>query len=340
MGRPESAITDAPNGYLLLKRNLYERPNHMGYTGIKDNAGRYSREVALKHEDHYGLGHVVHESVAPDFTSACFEDLARNHLQAKLDEAKTALLTVNSQIQGAALAFKALKEENADLKAQVTDLEKKVYVPGVWRCAKCNFTLLQSNLNASNGTVTARDEPGAKCPNDGAPMWRTSWKDYATEQAEMAERVVMEKLAADKFTCRTCEDAQWVCESHMDKPWGGISSSATACKCGAGAPCPCCQWDMAIAGLRSELEHSTKWPENLTPELSDILSRPNFSFIGLSQLYRAGGINLKERAENEQAFFMHKMLSFWFSHGAGWKDAMQVEIDAVLDQIKTAEPQS
>ena len=61
------------------------------------------------------------------------------------------------------------------------------YIPGVFRCAKCNFRLVQSNLNAADGTVTARDNAGEKCPNCSVPLWRVSWKDEAQENMEIAE---------------------------------------------------------------------------------------------------------------------------------------------------------
>ena len=51
------------------------------------------------------------------------------------------------------------------------------------------------------------------------------------------------------MTCRNCLGVDWVCENHSDRPWGGMSSSPTACECGAGAPCPCCCFEMAAAGL-------------------------------------------------------------------------------------------
>lgn len=63
----------------------------------------------------------------------------------------------------------------------------KTYIPGVWRCAKCNFRLVQSNLNARDGTVTPRDEPGEPCPNCKRPLWRVSWKDEAQENLALAE---------------------------------------------------------------------------------------------------------------------------------------------------------
>lgn len=59
-----------------------------------------------------------------------------------------------------------------DFEAELPRLEGLVYVPGVWRCAKCDFRLIQSNLNANTGTVTARDTPGDKCPNFGMGFTR------------------------------------------------------------------------------------------------------------------------------------------------------------------------
>ena len=60
--------------------------------------------------------------------------------------------------------------------------EALVYVPGFWKCAKCNFVLQQSNLNAHDGTVTPRDEPGDRCPNCASPLWRVSWKEEAADR--------------------------------------------------------------------------------------------------------------------------------------------------------------
>lgn len=56
-----------------------------------------------------------------------------------------------------------------------------VYVPGLWRCPKCKFELQQMSLNAQDGTVTARDAPGEKCPNCHVPMWRVSERDARQE---------------------------------------------------------------------------------------------------------------------------------------------------------------
>lgn len=75
-----------------------------------------------------------------------------------------------------------------------------LHVPGMWRCAKCSFVLVQSNLNADDGTVTTRDEAGATCPNDGAPLWRVSWRDHAEEMAQRAEGLVDAIAALEPFS--------------------------------------------------------------------------------------------------------------------------------------------
>lgn len=40
------------------------------------------------------------------------------------------------------------------------------------------------------------------------------------------------------YKCLCCKDTGWVCENHLDKPWGetGVEGS---CNCGAGTNCSC-----------------------------------------------------------------------------------------------------
>lgn len=66
--------------------------------------------------------------------------------------------------------------------------EALAYASGRWKCAKCDFTLLQANLNTATGTVTARDQAGDKCPNCASPLWRVSWRTEAEENMEIAEQ--------------------------------------------------------------------------------------------------------------------------------------------------------
>lgn len=81
---------------------------------------------------------------------------------------------------------------------QIAHLESLVYCPGIWRCVKCDFRLIQSNLNANTGTVTARNDPGDKCPNCGSPLWRVSERQERIEAMEIAEQQFGRADAAEK----------------------------------------------------------------------------------------------------------------------------------------------
>jgi hypothetical protein len=89
--------------------------------------------------------------------------------------------------------------------ARADAAEKLVYVPGVWVCPKCKFQLVQSNLNASTGSVTARDEPDEKCPNCATPLWRTTYRDEYKHWAEGYETLLVERTlpAEQKITALT-----------------------------------------------------------------------------------------------------------------------------------------
>lgn len=83
---------------------------------------------------------------------------------------------------------------------------------------------------------------------------------------------------------------------------------------------------LAAAEARAKAAEEERWPERLTETLRDILGRPCFMFIDLARLYRDAGLEIPTRAEDEQAFFLHRLLSFWFQHKDGWRDAAQSEV--------------
>lgn len=85
--------------FLLMKRGLYYRPNAMGYTGIKDHAGRYTKAEAESHADPVSGVTAVAASDAPDFSPACFDDLARAHLDKKLAQVTRELSALRAQPQ-------------------------------------------------------------------------------------------------------------------------------------------------------------------------------------------------------------------------------------------------
>lgn len=98
------------------------------------------------------------------------------------------------------MAEKALRRATEALaaeKARGDKAEADIYQPGVWRCAKCGFRLVQSNLNANSGAVTARNDPGDKCPNDGSPLWRVTWRDDAEAATKWGVEQFDKRVAAE-----------------------------------------------------------------------------------------------------------------------------------------------
>ena len=84
--------------YVLLKRDLYENPEHMGYTGIRDKAGTWDETYVRRHDliikekysptvhGHYALPFAA----APEFTKTSFHDLNEAHLKSKIEEFRAA----------------------------------------------------------------------------------------------------------------------------------------------------------------------------------------------------------------------------------------------------------
>jgi hypothetical protein len=60
------------------------------------------------------------------------------------------------------------------------------YVPGVWRCPRCHFTLHRHTISAQTGeiAVDTRDERPL-CPNEGTPLRRVTWREDAEETAAL-----------------------------------------------------------------------------------------------------------------------------------------------------------
>jgi hypothetical protein len=94
------------NAWLIVKRDLYYMPNGMGYTGVRDHAGRYSYEEARQHvrdpEDGVAVT-MIRLADAPEFSKGCWDDLARKHLQKQRDAMRDALARVVQLIDAAGL---------------------------------------------------------------------------------------------------------------------------------------------------------------------------------------------------------------------------------------------
>lgn len=99
-------MTDAPEPmFLMLKRDLYECPDHCGYTGVKDRAGRYTlADVATSigpdkytplNEEHY----FIKEEDAPEYTHKCFWDVREAHLKEKIEALTTEIKRCHERLE-------------------------------------------------------------------------------------------------------------------------------------------------------------------------------------------------------------------------------------------------
>ena len=75
----------------------------------------------------------------------------------------------------------------------------------------------------------------------------------------------------------------------------------------------------------------------MTPELAAILGTMCFETINLAKILRSAGQDIKTRAEDEQAAVLHWMLSLWFKHGEGWRQAAAQEVMRIKDAAIAAQ---
>ncbi|WP_321895973.1 hypothetical protein [Paraburkholderia heleia] len=78
-----------------------------------------------------------------------------------------------------------------------------------------------------------------------------------------------------------------------------------------------------VRAARSALEAGPlpTYPDELTTELREVLGWMCFQCISIAQLMREAGIDVKKRAEDEQAHVLHWMVKLVLRHGADWRKA-------------------
>lgn len=69
--------------YLLVKRGLYYGPDNMGYTGVKERAGRYTQADADFYADDDQVTAIL-EDEAPMFAPACWNEVKVEYLLAQI----------------------------------------------------------------------------------------------------------------------------------------------------------------------------------------------------------------------------------------------------------------
>lgn len=136
-----------------------------------------------------------------------------------------------------ARALLALADENERL-------EKLVYVPGLWKCAKCKCVVMTNTLHVPYGAMSANNSP-QQCPNDCGPMWRVTERaagnevvdrmDAQAERLKDLDRALNERdlfinpdamdQAADEIDCGGATDGCGHCWQEWDTGAGGCRKS-------------------------------------------------------------------------------------------------------------------
>jgi hypothetical protein len=79
------------------------------------------------------------------------------------------------------------------------------------------------------------------------------------------------------------------------------------------------------------------FPRELTPEIRDVLSIMCFEAGPIAHAFRESGrAEIKTRAEDEQAFVLHWLLTFALEHGAEWRKRASAALAPVIDEAKAA----
>lgn len=137
------------DGYLIMKRGLYYRPNSCGYTGIRDNAGRYTLAEAQEHADPISGVTFVHESEAEEFSDACYDNLARDHLRAQVTDLRQRLQAAEERAEKVEGAWSWLAS-NTNLELDHRYLDEDDH-GGTWQVHRVN-----GNVNDREWTLVAQ----------------------------------------------------------------------------------------------------------------------------------------------------------------------------------------
>lgn len=97
--------------------------------------------------------------------------------------------------------YERLKRELTVLHSEVERLERLVYVPGVFQCAKCKMVLVSTTLNVTDGTAKANTEP-QPCPNGCGPLWRRTERDAGNELCDRLDKEHDARVAASALAAQ------------------------------------------------------------------------------------------------------------------------------------------
>lgn len=116
--------------------------------------------------------------------------------------------------------------------------------------------------------------------------------------------------------------------------------------CEARDKCPFADFDAPMEAAATVIQQAfaerdgEMFGGTLSDDLRFILGQPCFAFIRHAQIWRAAGYKLPQRAEDEQAFFIGRMLHHYLTVPSEWHDSWADEIEATQDQALAAKGDS
>ncbi|MGU3540041.1 hypothetical protein [Methylobacterium sp. A54F] len=79
------------------------------------------------------------------------------------------------------------------------------------------------------------------------------------------------------------------------------------------------------------------FPRELTPEVREVLEMMVFQCGPIAHAFRnAGRVEIRRRAEDEQAFILHWLLTLALEHGADWRKHAGETLKLVIAEAKAA----
>lgn len=89
--------------------------------------------------------------------------------------------------------------------------------------------------------------------------------------------------------------------------------------------------DVAAARAALEAKPLPAYPDELTPELREVLGWMCFQCAPIAHAMQAAGMDIQRKAEDEQAHVLHWMVKLVLRHGANWRVEGSKDINAWLE---------
>lgn len=96
------------------------------------------------------------------------------------------------------------------------------------------------------------------------------------------------------------------------------------------------EYYMQLAREAIQQSAPAPYPDELTPELREVLGWPNFRCGPVAHLMRAAGADIQPRAEDEQAVVLHWFIGLVLKHGADWSSVAGQELKAMQERTAQA----